>query len=192
LFPAAFFLLFAYSFLIVAHLSERGVHVIVFGDVGIVEGAVMLGHPQGTVSHELLEGKGIAAAVHEILAGEGVAEFVDGGAFYAAAFVIAGDGMTQPVFCEHLPVNIAEKIVLRPAFAYAHVLLQNVCHDAAKGDGLNPAVFVVPERHAHARKVYVTVLDVAHGSRTTAAVQQKIDDDPAAILPKVTVRIWTL
>ena len=47
------------------------------GNVRIEDGAVSLCHFQGGVSQELLQGKGIPAAVYKILPGKGMAECVD-------------------------------------------------------------------------------------------------------------------
>ena len=51
--------------------------VVVLYNVSVKDSAVMLCHIQGTVSQELLQGKGIPAAVYKILPGKGMAECVD-------------------------------------------------------------------------------------------------------------------
>ena len=58
------------------NLSQRGEVIIVSGNVGIKDVAVDFRGFQRGVTQQLLERKGVSAAVHQILAGERVAEKV--------------------------------------------------------------------------------------------------------------------
>jgi len=67
---------------------------VVFGDVGLGDGQVVLDHFEGAVAKDALEGVDVAA-VPEIINGEGVAEAVDGGVFDISAFTDIGDAFVE-------------------------------------------------------------------------------------------------
>ena len=89
-------------------LRQRGEPVIVFGNVRIINGAIMLRHFQRGVSQLLLEHERIAAAIHQIFAGEGVPVKVCACFLHATGLVVPGDGQPQTIHGEHAAVLVAE------------------------------------------------------------------------------------
>ena len=79
-------------------LRQRGEGIEVPGDIRIEDRTVMLRHLQRGVSHELLEGERIPAAVHQILPGKGVPEKVDAGLLNSAPLVVFRNRLPQSAF----------------------------------------------------------------------------------------------
>ena len=79
-------------------LSQWGNAVKVVGDIGIIDGTIVLGHSKRFVSQERLERKSIAAAVYEILACEGVPEQMQTGFLYAAPMIVFCHSRPQGIF----------------------------------------------------------------------------------------------
>ena len=89
-------------------LRQRGEVIIVSGNVGIEDVAIDFRGFQRGVTQQLLEGKGVAAAVHQILAGERVAEKVCPRLRDSSALVVAGNSLTQCTFCELFSTLVAK------------------------------------------------------------------------------------
>ena len=75
-------------------LCQRRTFIEVLCNVGIKDIAVVLRHFQRGVTKQLLERKGVSAAVHQILPGESVAEQVRSRLRHASALVVTGDSLT--------------------------------------------------------------------------------------------------
>ena len=97
-----------YPFCVCVHLRQGREPVIAFGDVCIVDCAMVLCYFQCWVTQQLLERERITTAVYQVFPREGVPEQVDGGLFYSAMIVIMRDGKTQSIFRQHHSVFIAE------------------------------------------------------------------------------------
>ena len=124
-------------------LRQRGELVVVSGNVGIKDVAVDFRCFQRGVTQQLLERKGVSAAVHQILAGESVAEKVRSRLRESSALVVAGDALTQGALCELAAALIAKQVIFRRPAAYVLILPQNRRHLTAKGNDLNFFVLVV-------------------------------------------------
>ena len=159
----------------------------VLDDVIIEDIAVVASHLQCRVSHDLLKGERIAAAVHQILTSEGVSECVDRSPLHASAVVVLHDSKPQGVLSQEAAELITEQVVGRFALSDCHVFPQNGHHRRAEGNDLNLAVFRVPENNLSTAQVYILILNIANSGSTTTAVEQKIDNDPVAILAEVAV-----
>lgn len=157
----------------------------VLDDVIIENVAVMASHFQGRVSHDLLKGKRIAAAVHQILPSKGVSECVDRSPLHASAVVVLHDCEPQSILCEEVPKLITEQIIRGSTFTNCHVISQDSNHRSTEGDDLNFAVLRVPENNLLSAQVYILILNVANCGSSTAAVQQKIHNDPITILEEI-------
>lgn len=162
-------------------LCQRRTFVKVLCNVGIKDIAVVLCHFQRGVTQQLLERKGVSAAVHQVLPGEGVTEQVRSRLRHSSALVVTGDSLTQGAFCKLFAALIAEKVILRRPAAYLLILPQNRHHLAAKGNDLYFLVFVVAGDNLMLFQIHVTIFDGTDSSRTTAGVQQKVDNDPSAV-----------
>ena len=149
--------------------------------------AVVASHLQCRVSHDLLKGERIAAAVHQILTSEGVSECVDRSPLHASAIVVLHDSKPQGVLSQEAAELITEQVVGRFALSDCHVIPQNGHHRRAEGDDLNLAVFRVPENNLSAAQVYILILNVANGGSPTTAVQKEVHDDPIPILAELTI-----
>ena len=124
-------------------LCQRRTFVKILCNVGIKNIAVVLCHFQRGVTQQLLERKGVSAAVHQILPGKSVAEQVCSRLRHASALVVSGDSLSQGTFCKLFAALIAEKVILRRPAAYLLIFPQDRHHLAAKRDDLNLLVFVV-------------------------------------------------
>ena len=122
----------------------------VFDDVIIENIAVMASHLQCRVSHDLLKGKGIAAAVHQILPSKGVSERMDGSPFNPSAVVVLYDGEPQGVLSQEAAELITKQVVSSLALTNSHVITQDRYHGRAEGDDLNLAVLRVSENNLSA------------------------------------------
>ena len=162
-------------------LCQRRTFVKVLCNVGIKDIAVVLCHFQRGVTQQLLKRKGISAAVHQILPGESMAEQVRSRLRHPSALVVTGDSLTQGTFCKLFAALIAEKVILRRPAAYLLIFPQDRHHLAAKRDDLNFLVFVVAGDNPMLLQIHITVFDGSDGSRTTAGVQQKVDNDPSTV-----------
>ena len=169
-------------------LCQRGELVVVSGNVGIKDVAVDFCGFQCGVTQQLLESKGVSAAVHQILAGESMAEKVRPCLRETSALVVAGDPLTQGALCELSAALVTKQVILRRPTAYLLILPQDRHHLTAKGNDLNSLVLVVAGDDLMLFQIYVAVFDVADGSGTAARVQQKIDNNPSAIDRETTVR----
>ena len=99
---------FLYPFRVCVHLRQGREPVIAFGNVRIVNRAIVLCHFQRCVTQQLLERERITTAVYQVFPRERVPEQMDGCLFYSAMIVIMRNGKTQSIFCQHLSVFIAE------------------------------------------------------------------------------------
>ena len=89
-------------------LCQRRTFVKILGNVGIKNIAVVLCRFQRGVPQQLLERKGVSAAVHQILSGKGMAEQVRSRLRHASAMVVTGDSLTQGTFRKLFAALIAE------------------------------------------------------------------------------------
>ena len=121
-------------------------------------------------SKQLLERKGVSAAVHQILAGERMAEKVCSRLRESSALVVTGDSLTQGTFCELFAALVTKQVVLRRPAADLLILPQDRHHLTAKGDNLNFLVFVVAGDDLMLFQIYIAVFDVADSSGTAAGV----------------------
>ena len=162
-------------------LRQRGELVVVSGNVGIKDVAVDFRCFQRGVTQQLLERKGVSAAVHQILAGESMAEKVRPRLRETSALIVAGNALTQGALRELSAALVAKQVVLRRPAADLLILPQDRYHLTAKGNDLNFLVLVVAGDDLMLFQIYITVFDVANGSGTAARVQQKVDNNPSAI-----------
>ena len=149
--------------------------------------AVVASHLQCRVSHDLLKGERIAAAVYQILSGKGVSECVDRSSLHTSAVVVLHDSKPQGVLSQETAELITEQVVGRFALSDCHVIPQNGHHRRAEGDDLNLSVLRVPENNLSAAQVYILILNVANSGSPTTAVQKEVHDDPIPILAEVAV-----
>ena len=89
-------------------LCQRRTFIEVLCNVGIKDIAVVLCHFQRGVTQQLLERKGVSAAVHQVLPGESVAEQVRSRLRHPSALVVTGDSLTQGTFRKLFAALIAE------------------------------------------------------------------------------------
>ena len=159
----------------------------VFDDVIIENVAVVASHLQCRVSHDLLKGERIAAAVHQILSSKSVSECVDRSPLHASAVVVLHDSKPQGVLSQETAELITEQVVRGFTLSDCHVIPQNGHHRSTEGNDLNLAILCVPENNLLSAQVYILILNVANSGSPTTAVEQKIDNDPVAILAEVAV-----
>ena len=169
-------------------LRQRGELVVVSGNVGIKDVAVDFRGFQRGVTQQLLERKGVSAAVHQILAGKSMTEKVRSRLRETSALVVAGNSLTQGAFCELFAALIAKQVVFRRPAADLLILPQDRHHLTAKGNDLNFLVLVVAGNDLMLFQIHIAVFDVADGSGTAARVQQEIDDNPIAIDRETAIR----
>ena len=81
-------------------------------NVGIKDIAVVLCHFQRGVTQQLLECKGVSAAVHQILPGKGMAEQVRSRLRHPSDLVVTGDSLTQGAFCKLFAALIMELVAI--------------------------------------------------------------------------------
>ena len=161
----------------------------VFDDVIVEDVAVVASHLQCRVSHDLLKGERIAAAVHQILASEGVSERMDRSPLHASAVVVLHDSKPQGVLSQEAAELITEQVVGRFALSDCHVIPQNGHHRRAEGNDLNLAVLRMPENNLSAAQVYILILNVSYCGSPTTAVQKEVHDDPIPILAELTISV---
>ena len=181
----ALFLFFDCLPLGLCQVSQRRTLLVVFDDVIIEDVAVVASHLQCRVSHDLLKSERIAAAVHQILPSKGVSERMDRSTLHASVGVVLHDGKPQSVLCQEAAELITEQVIRRFACSDCHVISQNGHHRSAKGNDLNFTILCVSEDNLLSTQVYILILNVPNSGSPTTAVQQKIDDDPVAILAEV-------
>ena len=87
--------------------------------------AVVASHLQCRVSHDLLKGERIAAAVYQILSGKGVSECVDRSPFHASIGVVLYDGKPQSVLSQETAELITEQVVRGFTLSDCHLIPQN-------------------------------------------------------------------
>lgn len=155
-------------------LCEGRTLFVVLDDVIIEDVAVMAGHLQGRVSHDLLKGEHIAAAVHQILPSEGVSERMDRSPFHAAAVVVLHDSEPQGVLSQETTKLIAEQVVGRFALSDCHVIPQNGHRRRAEGNDLNFTILREPENNLPAARIYILILIIANCGSPTPAVQKEV------------------
>lgn len=90
--------LFPNALLLLCELRQWGKVVIAICQIRIVDSAIMFCHGKGAVSQQLLEHKGIPAAIHKVLSGKGVAEQVDACSGNAPPMIIFLDCASQSIF----------------------------------------------------------------------------------------------
>ena len=93
-------------------LCQRRTFIKVLGNVGIKDIAVVLCHFQRGVTQQLLERKGVSAAVHQVLPGESVAEQVRSRLRHPSALVVTGDSLTQGTFRKLFAALIMELVAI--------------------------------------------------------------------------------
>ena len=96
--------------------------LMVFDDVIVEQIAIVAGHLQCGVSHDLLKGERIASAVHQILTSEGVPERMDRSTLHASAVVVFHDSKPQCVLSQEAAELITEQVVGRFALSDCHVI----------------------------------------------------------------------
>ena len=164
----------------------------VFDDVIIEDVAVVASHFQCRVSHDLLKGERIAAAIDQIFTSKGVSECVDRSPLHASAVVVLHDSKPQGVLSQEAAELITEQVVGRFALSDCHVIPQNGHHRRAEGNDLNLAAFPMPEYNLSAAQVDILILNVANCGSPTTAVQKEVHDDPIPILAELTISVRLL
>lgn len=96
--------------------------LMVFDDVIVEQIAIVAGHLQCGVSHDLLKGERIASAVHQILTSEGVSERMDRSPLHTSAVVVLHDGEPQGVLSQETTELITEQVIRRFALSDCHVI----------------------------------------------------------------------
>lgn len=96
--------------------------LVVFDDVIVEQIAIVAGHLQCRVSHDLLKGERIASAVHQILTSEGVSERMDRSPLHTSAVVVLHDGEPQGVLSQETTELITEQVIRRFALSDCHVI----------------------------------------------------------------------
>ena len=96
----------------------------VLDDVIIEDVAVVASHLQCRVSHDLLKGERIAAAIDQIFTSKGVPERMDRSTLHASAVVVFHDSKPQCVLSQEAAELITEQVVGRFALALSdyHVI----------------------------------------------------------------------
>lgn len=161
----------------------------VLDDVIIEDIAVVASHLQCRVSHDLLKGERIAAAVHQVLSSEGVSERMDRSPLHASAVVVLHNSEPQGVLSQEAAELITEQVVGRFALSDCHVIPQNGHHRRAEGNDLNLAVLRMPENNLSSAQVYILILNVANSGSPTTTVQKEVHDDPIPILAELTISV---
>ena len=90
--------LFPNALLLLCELRQWGKVVIAICQIRIVDSAIMFRHGKSAVPKQLLEHKGIPAAIHKVLSGKGVAEQVDACSGNAPPMIIFLDCASQSIF----------------------------------------------------------------------------------------------
>ena len=108
---------------------------------------ISIGYLQCRVSHDLLKGERIAAAIHQILASESVSERMDRSPFHASTVVVFHDGESQGVLSQEAAEFITEQIVSSLALTNSHVITQDRHNGSAEGNDLSLAVLRMPENN---------------------------------------------
>lgn len=103
-------------------LCEGRMLLMVFDDVIVEQIAIVAGHLQCGVSHDLLKGERIASAVHQILTSEGVSERMDRSPLHTSAVVVLHDGEPQGVLSQETTELITEQVIRRFALSDCHVI----------------------------------------------------------------------
>lgn len=180
--------LFLDSFSTTGHLSEGRELIVSLHDVSVKDIAVVFGHSEGAVSHELLESECVAAAINQEFASERVTEHVQAGLLDATVLVVSGDGQPQTVLRQELAELITEEIVGTSSAANGHIVPKNGCHRRAQRYHLHFAVLRVPERDLAVGEVNIFNLDVSHRRRSATAIDQKVHDCPVAVFAEIAIR----
>ena len=94
----------------------------VLDDVIIEDVAVVASHLQCRVSHDLLKGERIAAAIDQIFTSKGVPERMDRSTLHASAVVVLHDGEPQGVLSQETTELITEQVIRRFALSDCHVI----------------------------------------------------------------------
>ena len=85
-------LLFCYlladSCLVFLHLRQGRVQIVVLAHIVVKQAAVVLGHIQCAVTHQLLQSKGIAATVHKVFLCKGVSVTMNTSSLNSTIFVV--------------------------------------------------------------------------------------------------------
>ena len=184
----SFFLLLDGLSFTLGQLSEGRTLLVVFDDVIIEDVAVVASHLQRGMSHDLLKGERIAAAIYQILSSKSVSERMDRSPFHASIGVVLHDSKPQSVLSQETAELITEQVIRRFTLPNCHIIPQNGHHRSAERDDLNLAILCVSENNLLSTQVYILILNVANSSSPTTTVEQKIDDDPVAILAEIAVR----
>ena len=164
----------------------------VLDDVIIEQIAIVASHLQCRMPHDLLKGERIAATIDKVLTSEGVAERMNRSSFHASGGVVLYNRKPQGVSCEKAAKLVAEQVIRTASCPNCHVIPKDRNHGRAERNDLNLAVLRVSENDLFSGKVYILNLNVSHRGSPTAAVEQKIDDDPIPILAEVAVGFWLL
>ena len=159
----------------------------VLNDVIIEDVAIVASHLQRRVSHDLLKGECIAAAVHQILPSKGVSKSMDRSPLHASAVVVLHDSKPQGVLSQKAAELITEQVVGRFALSDCHVIPQNGHHRSTEGNDLNFAILCVPENNLLSAQVYILILNVSNCGSPATAVQKKVHDDPIPILTELAI-----
>lgn len=103
-------------------LGEGRTLFMVLDDVIIEDVAVVASHLQCRVSHDLLKGERIAAAIDQIFTSKGVPERMDRSTLHASAIVVFHDSKPQCVLSQEAAELITEQVVGRFALSDCHVI----------------------------------------------------------------------
>lgn len=179
--------LFPNALLLLCELRQWGKVVVAICQIRIVDSAIMFCHGKGAVSQQLLEHKGIPAAIHKVLSGKGVAEQVDACSGNAPPMIIFFDCASQSVFRHHFAVDRTEQIVFRSAATNDHIFRQNLHHLAAQRNRLQFSCFGVAVDNPLIRQRNIPVLNTADGSRTAAGIDQEVHNHPIPKFAEITV-----
>lgn len=114
--------LFADSCFGFLHLRQGRVQIVVPAHIVVKQAAVVLGHVQCAMTHQLLQSKGIAATVHQIFLCKSVSVFVNGGSLDSSVVVESSDCVAQRILCQLPTIHIAEQIILWRTFSDSHIL----------------------------------------------------------------------
>lgn len=183
----ALFLFFDCLPLGLRQVSQRRTLLVVLDDVIIEDVAVVASHLQCRVSHDLLKGERITAAVHQILPSEGVPERMDRSPLNTSVGVVLYDSEPQSILSQEAAELITEQVVGRFTLPNCHVISQDGHHRSAKGNDLNLSVFRVPENNLLSAQVYILILNVPNSGSPTTAVQKEVYDDPIPILAELAI-----
>lgn len=172
-------------------ITNHGVDMFYVGHQGqfdaYVHSELVASHLQCRVSHDLLKGERIAAAVHQILPSKGVPESMDRSPLHASVGVVLHDSKPQSVLCQETAELITEQVIRRFTLPNCHVIPQNGHHRSTEGNDLNLAILCMPENNLLSAQVYILILNVADCGSPTTAVQKEVHDDPIPILAELTI-----